>query len=473
MIGVIDMKNEKLVKLQQDASLLRLEGKYKETIEVCNQLLELGLQSKNHKSILTAHINNAASYYCLGMIEHAFQSIEAHVNYCYKYGDKEDQLNSYNVLFLLHAYNKEYEKAKETLTKSIALGIELKELNIVSNGYSNYSSICSKEENFDEALKMALLGLEAAEEYDPKSEILEFRVKLNIANAHIGLGNLKKSKSMIDEMIQDTLLDSFIREKTHIYDLQGRWFMQNKDYKNAFNSLSKAAELANSYNDINLLKEIHEKRMRLCELMEDIKTGFLVQQDYIALLHQLSEREISLEAKRLDVKLNISAVKRKADTDFLTGLYNRSYLESSTDALLTDALRNDKHIVCFVLDLDNFKTMNDTYGHLFGDEVIQLVSQTCLSLVREDDLVGRFGGDEFVIILKGISLEFGKRKAEQLSEAIRNLVIEKDGIRILITVSIGIADNLGGSILKFKEIFHNADLALYKAKKNGKNQVYI
>ena len=465
------MENEDLILLQKKVSLLRSEGKYKETIEACYQLLADGTELNDYKSMMTAHINKAASYYSIGAMEQAFASIESHQELCATFGDDNDKLNSYNILFLLHECNKNYPMAKATLENSIALGEKLKHYNIVSNGYSNFSHVCNVEGNHKEALEMAQIGLEMAKLHEPRNPILEFRVKLNIANAYIGLDDMLSSKSMIDELINDPILDSFIREKTQCYDLQGRWYTKQKLYREAFDSLTLAKDLAESYNDVNLLKGIQEHRCTLCELMNDVQLGYQVQKEYIALLNEISDRDIALTALKLDIKHRITSIEKKAHTDYLTGLYNRSYLETTADKWLKQAAVTKESIVCIALDLDNLKTINDEYGHLFGDEVIKLVSEACLNNCSENALVGRFGGDEFAIILKGITLENGKKKAKQLSESVRSMEIIQDGKVIAATVSIGVADNSDCQTMTFKELFNSADMALYKAKQNGKNQI--
>lgn len=95
------MDREELKQLQQQVTLLRAEGKYKETIEASFTLLNYGTEVKDYKSILTAYINFAAAYYCVGDIEEAFNSIEAYEEICSGYGDDADHLNLYNVLFSL------------------------------------------------------------------------------------------------------------------------------------------------------------------------------------------------------------------------------------------------------------------------------------------------------------------------------------------------------------------------------------
>ncbi|MCM3743989.1 diguanylate cyclase [Sporosarcina luteola] len=467
------MEKENLISLQQNVLKLRVEGKYEETIEACFQLLEAGLAANDPKSILTAHINNAASFYSIGAIEEAFHSIDAHLDYSTDNGDDADRLNGYNVLFLLHEYTKDYEKAKGTLEKAIELGKNLGHFNIVSNAYSNYSDLLADENNFESALSMAKTGLEMAKLHEPRTPILEFRVKLNIANALIGLEELKDAEQLVTEMINDPLLESFIREKTQVHDLYGRFLLKKKKYREALQAYDTAKELAESYNDRNLLKGILEKRCKLCDLMDDVQRGYKAQQEYINLLSDLRQYEVAMAAVKIGVKHRYSTIERRANTDFLTGLYNRSYTETTTNKWLAEAAHTGESIVCIAFDLDNLKSLNDTYGHIFGDKIIKEIGQQCARQIRSDDLMGRFGGDEFAIILRNLTLEAAQQKAENLLEAVRSIKIEKDGIYISLTASVGIADNANGTIQTFTELFHQADVALYQAKEGGKNRICI
>ena len=307
--------------------------------------------------------------------------------------------------------------------------------------------------------------------HEPRTPILEFRVKLNIANAMIGMDDLKRVDPLVNEMVNDPLLDSFIREKTQVHDLYGRFLMKKKMYTEALQAYDIAKELAESYNDRNLLKGILEKQCKLCDLLEDVQRGYKAQQAYIALLSDLRQHEIAMAAVKLGVKHKISTIERRANTDFLTGLYNRSYMETTTDKWLAEAAKTGENIACIALDLDNLKSLNDTYGHIFGDSMIKKIGQTCVGQIRTDDLMGRFGGDEFAIIMRSLSIEKAHQKAKNLLEAVRSLKIEKDGIYISLTASVGIADNANGTIQTFTELFHQADLALYEAKEGGKNRI--
>ena len=111
--------------------------------------------------------------------------------------------------------------------------------------------------------------------------------------------------------------------------------------------------------------------------MNDIPLGYVVQKEYITLLNEISDREIAMLAQKLEIKHSIATIEKKANTDYLTGLYNRSFIENTTNEWLKQASIKNESIVCIAFDIDNFKSINDEYGHLFGDEVIKQVSSVC------------------------------------------------------------------------------------------------
>jgi diguanylate cyclase (GGDEF)-like protein len=466
------LEAEELIELQNKVRLLRAEGKYEETIEQSNILLYNGNQQKDYKFVLIAYMNLAASYYCISDIEEALNNIYYYEEICDVHGDETDKLQAYNVLFLLYEYNKNFNKAKQTLDRTIVLGKKLKKYNILSNAYSNYSHINLLEKDYEKALEMSKSGLEIAELHKPDSPILKLRVKLNIAKSYIKLSNFTDSKIMIDEMINAPILDSFPREKAQCFDLQSHWYSAQGLYSEAFHSLDHAKNIMETLDDVYFFKEIQEERCRLCELLGDISLGFQVQKEYIALLSEINNRELNLTAKKMEIKYNMALIEKKAYTDHLTGVYNRDYLESTANLWLKQANKKNESVSCILLDIDNFKSLNDGYGHLLGDEVIRQICKVCSNMIRENDILGRFGGDEFLIILKGATLEQASKKAEQIRKAIRDITLEKDGELIPISASFGIADSMISPAQYFNELFSCADQKLYKAKQNGKNRIY-
>ncbi len=122
------------------------------------------------------------------------------------------------------------------------------------------------------------------------------------------------------------------------------------------------------------------------------------------------------------------------------------------------------------IDLDHFKSINDTYGHAVGDDVLRAVAQTLKDTVRRSDLVGRIGGEEFSVFLPNTQLQGAQQLAETLRVAIENIDIQVEGVRLKITASIGVAAKTFAQE-SMQVIQQHADQAMYEAKRGGRNRV--
>ena len=164
-------------------------------------------------------------------------------------------------------------------------------------------------------------------------------------------------------------------------------------------------------------------------------------------------------------------------TDSLTGIFNRHYFDKKFQELLSLSIRGNTELSLIMFDLDNFKGINDTYGHQAGDKVLQELSkQASEVLKRETDFIARYGGDEFIIVLYDTSLEGTKIIAEKLKQAIerpRKIELEDNTIEKSVKVSLGITNIFPEQNTKTEEIVKKADQALYKAKAGGKSKIVI
>jgi diguanylate cyclase (GGDEF)-like protein/PAS domain S-box-containing protein len=182
--------------------------------------------------------------------------------------------------------------------------------------------------------------------------------------------------------------------------------------------------------------------------------------------HFVAVKEDISRSKKLEEEL-----RSLATFDELTGLLNRrSFLELAGQEF-SRRLRHSGSLTALMLDIDHFKLVNDTYGHPAGDEVIRTVAAVCRTVLRERDLVGRFGGEEFCCIMLDTPPEQVAVVAERLRAAVAALVVDlPDGQHCTITVSIGISDVTAADIA-IDAVLGRADAALYQAKRSGRNCV--
>ena len=180
--------------------------------------------------------------------------------------------------------------------------------------------------------------------------------------------------------------------------------------------------------------------------------------------------QLKLKGMHDDLLQQKQAMSRLAVHDELTGLFNRRYLLSRMDDELARAERYRSTVACMIIDIDGFKKINDTHGHNIGDEVLKDLSNLLKDFVRETDVVARFGGEEFIILLPETDTQGASAFAERLLDNIRNFVFAKDSVSLRVTGSIGISSNQAVNVDKHR-LLKEADECLYKAKNEGKNRV--
>lgn len=187
----------------------------------------------------------------------------------------------------------------------------------------------------------------------------------------------------------------------------------------------------------------------------------------IASMMSLVGNQVSLILEK--VKL-FEETKRLSITDALTGLYNARYFYQSLDKELERAKRYNERFALIIFDIDDFKEVNDNYGHQAGDEILKEFSKILLQHTRKTDIVARYGGEEFVIVLPNTHKDVAYSLAERIMKQVCETVFKCDGDILHITVSGGIAgfpDDGSNS----KDLLYCADMALYEAKKRGKKRV--
>lgn len=160
-----------------------------------------------------------------------------------------------------------------------------------------------------------------------------------------------------------------------------------------------------------------------------------------------------------------------AITDPLTGLHNRRHFFELAQLQIAHARRYEEPLSVMMVDLDHFKHVNDTYGHLAGDQVLQAFARRTLDCVREADVVGRYGGEEFALLLPDTDLEHAADLGERLRQAIAGQPVITEAGEIPVTVSVGVAQYPPQAELNSDDLFHLADQALYTAKEGGRNRV--
>lgn len=168
-----------------------------------------------------------------------------------------------------------------------------------------------------------------------------------------------------------------------------------------------------------------------------------------------------------------SNLRSLAEKDELTGLSNRRKVLADADYIFTDSIKKRSPCVFAIVDLDHFKKINDTYGHEAGDLVLAQVATMMRSAIRPQDEIGRYGGEEFIVIMRNTNLKQAEIVVEHIRQSVEDMFIETEqGIIIPVTISAGLASSTS-DITRYEEVLSQADKGLYVAKRNGRNRIFV
>ncbi len=402
------------------AAILSVMGKYQPALELYEKSLEIlkGTNDLNRHSICLNNI--AMSKMNLGHYEEA----EADAQHCLSLLP-EDQFpdtktSALDTLGMVYSVQGKYPKAIAYFQQAIHLLQINNDLLTIPELYLNLGKVLLQTNDLagaEENLKTAL----AISEKDSATRYL--------TNCHEELANLY--------------------EKREVYRLALYHHKQSHHSIKSVTSYEKINEYAQA--QIKLKVEATQKDAEIIRLKNQL------------LLQQLD-----------DHLQRVSVLEYQAITDPLTGLFNRRHLEKTVPEFIRYARQKSVDLAIFLVDIDHFKQINDTYGHLSGDRVITQFGQLLSSTFRQSDLCCRYGGEEFFIALPDTNLNSSTEIAERLRKLVegRSFEVNNDGTIINITISLGAAC-LSPTDETLAAFLHRADDALYKAKNTGRNKLVV
>jgi len=203
--------------------------------------------------------------------------------------------------------------------------------------------------------------------------------------------------------------------------------------------------------------------------------GMLSSQSYLPHKYTTQDRQMlevlaAHAAVAIDNSHLFAQIQQLAITDSLTGVYNRRYFFDAAQLEFHRSTRYRRPLSIIMVDLDNYKTINDVHGHLIGDLALKDFSKLLTDHIRETDILGRYGGDEFSILLPETDKNQAMEIAERLKELVSKTQIIIDQTRFYTTISVGVS-SINDRVTNFSQLLLSADMALYDAKKGGRNRV--
>jgi diguanylate cyclase len=224
-------------------------------------------------------------------------------------------------------------------------------------------------------------------------------------------------------------------------------------------SLSGASQRLSAANSGDQVKSIVESLVKSTREMREANKA-------------LEERLTSSKSEMSDLQHSLEAIRAESLTDPLTGLGNRKYFDRSIEMAVQSALADGEPLSLLMFDIDHFKSFNDSYGHLTGDQVLRLVGQSLKQTIKGQDITARYGGEEFAVVLPNTALRQALTVADHIRRAVMSKELKKKSTgEILgrVTISVGVSMLKPGD--DTDSLIERADACLYAAKRNGRNRV--
>jgi hypothetical protein len=238
-----------------------------------------------------------------------------------------------------------------------------------------------------------------------------------------------------------------------------------EELTHAFNAMSVSLRQERD----NLEERVRERTIQLEGLNDQLQLDIAERERVERSLKNANEL---MKIQVAEIRKLQSELREQALHDPLTGLYNRRHLSETIEREIAIAEREQKHLSVIVMDLDHFKNINDTFGHQIGDQYLIAFAALLRNRIRKSDIACRYGGEEFLLVLPGTSLENAVKRAEEIRREYANTTLPGRGINDRVTISMGVATYpLHGE--ESEEIVIKADKALYMSKENGRNRVTV
>jgi diguanylate cyclase (GGDEF)-like protein len=448
-------------------------------------------------------LNNAALVYnMLGDYGSALEHYSKALELCQTLGYREGIGRAIKNIGATHLEMKHYHEALEYFHQALGFKEVTDEPQLHSYTLVDIGRCHKALGNKDSALSYVSRGLQLAELVENRTGIADALDELG--SLHLERGDLSNSQVCLDRALwlRRDLSEPQSQMSTQLH--RSKLFLAQNKPELALSVLQEALELAQTIGSKTGLYQTHLALSEVYEKMNDIALAFQHHKTYVQLKDEVfneasshilqsmrvtrqvekaeQEREIyrlknvelaqvNEQLHRLDAQKSrlLGQLKKQAQEDALTGLFNRRYFDERLKSAFQEALEHDLPLSVMLCDIDNFKTINDTFSHQVGDKVLATVAKLLREGIRESDVLARYGGEEFILLMPGAR----HKAALDLCERLRRRVADFDwagiGPGLKVTLSMGVANDLSSG--NHEKLTALADKNMYQAKNLGKNRV--
>ena len=408
----------------------------------------------------------------LGRVNEIEKYLSEYKTYCEKYGDDLAKLKLNSLIGYISTSIEDFETTVYHYEAALAIASKLDDIPRTTYLLINLQSVYLDLQQIDQALKCSeQLKAICNENRNAFSTLSYCAYLLNYMTVLIELNQIEQIPSLMVEVERVEGYEKLKREQMYSAYLKGRYY----ELKNIPSKAIKQFEKAYTYLEVTkeapyykrVLKQLIENNKKLCNFEKASFYADLL----ITYLENIERMTLQTKTIELSKKLKFNEMQSLIHFDSLTNIHNRRYLEIQGNKWIQQAKQENSELTCAIIDIDNFKQINDQYGHTFGDEVIKYFAEQLNEAMEDNMMCARLGGDEFVILAR--YKEDYEKLYSQLFEKLRGVSLLKGEAIVRVDISVGVSSLSKCKEANLVQLIDMADKALYQTKSSGKDNITI
>ncbi|KOY80618.1 GGDEF domain-containing protein [Lysinibacillus macroides] len=450
-------------------------NRFLEYIEISSAAIESAIKLGMYDKAILLLNYSCASYFQTGDLQLSINVLEQYRELTFQYGSEIDVIQYYNIASIYWGTFGHLKKSEELMLKGLKIAENIQHVESLGKLYNNLSDLEISMGNYQKAKEFAFKSLYYANAFDVKHKKPYTGIihpKTNLAVAHIELKEFSKANTILKELLATIDQPPYSKVQLEVFYAYALLCERQGRVNEAIDLYQKTKHYALQNNDLAMLQMIYNSLVKLIEKQGNKVVLCAIQKEYIHILLEMQQENYSHVLFEMEYKDHKKQFEKNAYMDPLTNIYNRRYFDEHAEKMVETAAKSSQPLALIMVDLDHFKEINDTNGHLFGDDALTITAKTLKDFFQPvPSIVARFGGDEFIVLSQVKDGATIQTMAANLYQALSSLSLTVQEEVVQLAFSIGVSTNNNGKIVQVEELIRYADEALYTSKRNGRNQI--
>ncbi|MFF2177819.1 GGDEF domain-containing protein [Lysinibacillus sp. NPDC058147] len=452
-------------------------NRFIEYIELSSAAIESAIALGMYKKAILLLRYSCASYFQTGDLQVSISVLEQYRELTFQYGDDIDLIHHYILAAIYWGTFGHIKKSKEFMIKGLEIAERIQHTDSIGKIYNNLSDLENSLGNYQKAKDFALKSLYYANYFEIKHENPYTGIiysKINLAVAQICLEEFEDAEELLKELLTMIQKPPYSKVQLEVINAYALLCEKRGRIGEAIDLYQKSKHYALQNNDLAMLQTIYNSLVKLIEEQGNKIVLCSIQKEYINILLEIQRENYTHLLFEMEYNDQKKQLEKTSFIDPLTNIYNRRYFDENAEKMVEKASVEKQQLALMMIDLDHFKEINDTNGHLFGDDALSITATKLKDYFQPyKSIVARFGGDEFIVLSQLQEGESVQMMAENLYQKLNSMSLTINNETVHLEFSIGVSTNIHGQITAVEELIHNADTALYTSKRNGRNQITV